>query len=56
MRATYAYLDCGIPENGVARVFCDEWVRDFFLAFSYRQRALRNANPNQVTRSSQETL
>ena len=36
MRAIYAFLDCGIPENGVARVFCDGCGRDYFVAFSCR--------------------
>ena len=38
MRAIYAFLDCGIPENGVARVFCDGCGRDDFVAFSCRMR------------------
>ena len=38
MRAIYAFLDCGIPESGVARVFCDGCGRDYFVAFSCRQR------------------
>lgn len=38
MRAIFAFLDCGIPENGVARFFCDGCGRDYFLPFSCRQR------------------
>ena len=38
VRAIYAFLDCGIPESGVARVFCDGCGRDYFLPFSCRQR------------------
>ena len=37
MQAIYAYLDCGIPENGVARVRC-ECGEDFFVAFSCKKR------------------
>jgi hypothetical protein len=37
-RAIYAFLDCGIPENGVARVFCDGCGHDYFVAFSCRMR------------------
>ena len=37
MPAIYAYLDCGIPENGVARVRC-ECGEDFFVAFSCKKR------------------
>ena len=40
-RAIYAFLDCGIPENGVARVFCDGCGHDYFVAFSCRQRGAR---------------
>ena len=38
VRAIYAFLDCGIPENGVVRVFCDGCGRDYFVAFSCRMR------------------
>ena len=39
MKAIYAYLDCGIPENGVARVRC-ECGTDFFVAFSCKKRVI----------------
>ena len=39
MSAIYAYLDCGIPENGVARVRC-ECGTDFFMAFSCKKRII----------------
>jgi len=38
MRAIYALLDCGIPENGVARVFCNGCGHDHFVTFSCRMR------------------
>jgi len=40
VRAIYAFLDCGIPESGVARVFCDGCGRDYFVAFSCRMRVV----------------
>lgn len=40
MKAIYAFLDCGIPENGVARVRCNDCGDDFFVAFSCRQRVV----------------
>ncbi len=48
-RAIYAFLDCGIPENGVARVFCDGCGRDYFLPFSCR---IRVACPSCSTKRS----
>ena len=39
MPAIYAYLDCGIPENGVARMRC-ECGEDFFVAFSCKKRMI----------------
>ena len=39
MKTIYAYLDCGIPENGVARVRC-ECGEDFFVAFSCKKRVI----------------
>ena len=36
-RGIYAYLECGIPENGVARVRC-ECGEDIFVAFSCKER------------------
>ncbi len=39
MPAIYAYLDCGIPENGVARVRC-ECGSDLFVAFSCKKRMI----------------
>ena len=38
MKALYSFLDCGIPENGMARVRCDECGHDFFVAYSCRCR------------------
>ena len=36
MKAVYSFLDCGITENGMARVRCDECGHDFFVAYSCR--------------------
>ena len=36
--AVFAFLECGIPENGVARVRCSGCGHDFFVAFSCRTR------------------
>jgi len=36
VRGIYAFLDCGIPESGVARAFCDGCGHDYFVAFSCR--------------------
>ena len=33
--AVFAFLECGIPENGVARALLGVWS-DFFVVFSYR--------------------
>ena len=49
VRAIYAFLDCGIPENGVARVFCDGCGRDYFVPFSCR---VRGACPSCSTKRS----
>ena len=38
MKAIYAFLDCGIPENGMTRVRCEECRHDFFVAYSCRCR------------------
>ena len=32
LKAIYAFLDCGIPENGLTRVHCDACGHDFFIA------------------------
>lgn len=40
LKAVYAFLACGIPEHGLARIFCDACGHDFFLAFSCRQRGV----------------
>ncbi len=40
MKAIYAFLECGIPENGVARVRCNDCGDDFFVSFSCRQRVV----------------
>src|SRR3989304_6840910 len=40
MKALYSFLDCGIPENGMARVRCDECGHDFFVAYSCRCRVV----------------
>ncbi len=40
MKAIYAFLECGIPENGVARVQCNDCGEDFFVSFSCRQRVV----------------
>lgn len=49
MRAIYAFLDCGIPESGVARVFCDRCGHDYFVVFSCR---IRVACPSCSTKRS----
>ena len=38
--AVFAFLECGIPENGVARVRCSGCGHDFFVAFSCRTRVV----------------
>ena len=38
--AVFAFLECGIPENGVARVRCSGCGHDFFVAFSCRSRVV----------------
>ncbi|MBF0275771.1 MAG: transposase zinc-binding domain-containing protein, partial [Nitrospinae bacterium] len=38
MNAVYSFLDCGIPENGVARIRCGDCGNDYFIAFSCRKR------------------
>lgn len=40
MKAIYGFLECGIPENGIARVRCNDCGDDFFVAFSCRQRVV----------------
>ena len=40
MKAVYSFLDCGIPENGMARVRCEECGHDFFVAYSCRCRVV----------------
>ena len=40
IKAIYAFLDCGIPENGMARVRCEECGHDFFVAYSCRCRII----------------
>ena len=40
MKAIYSFLECGIPENGMARVRCDECGHDFFVAYSCRCRVV----------------
>src|SRR3990167_611574 len=40
MKALYSFLDCGIPENGMARVRCEECGHDFFVAYSCRCRVV----------------
>ncbi len=44
MKAIYAFLECGIPENGVARVRCNDCGDDFFVSFSCRQSKGSNLN------------
>lgn len=34
----YKFLDCGILEHGMARVYCKECGHDFFIAFSCKTR------------------
>ena len=38
IKSIYGFLECGIPENGVARVRCDSCGYDYFVAFSCRAR------------------
>ena len=33
--AVFSFLECGIPENGVARVRCAGCGHDFFVAFAW---------------------
>ena len=40
IKAIFAFLDCGIPENGLARVRCEECGHDFFVAYSCRCRVV----------------
>lgn len=40
MKAIYAFLECGIPENGIARIRCNDCGDDFFVSFSCRQRVV----------------
>src|SRR3990172_2577642 len=40
MKALYSFLECGIPENGMARVRCEECGHDFFVAYSCRCRVV----------------
>ncbi len=40
MKAIYAFLECGIPKNGIARVGCNDCGDDFFVSFSCRQRVV----------------
>ena len=47
--AVFAFLECGIPENGVARVRCSGCGHDFFVAFSCRTCVVC---PNCTTRCS----
>ncbi len=32
------YLDCGILEHGMARIYCKEYGNDYFVAFSCKTR------------------
>jgi len=47
--AFFAFLECGIPENGIARVRCSGCGHDFFVAFSCRTCVVC---PNCTTRRS----
>ena len=40
VKSIYRFLDCGIPENGVARVHFDDCGHDYFVAFSCRGRVI----------------
>ena len=40
MKAVYSFLECGIPENGMARVRCEECGHNFFVAYSCRCRVV----------------
>ena len=37
-RAVFSFLECGIPENGVARVRCASCGHDFFVALLMRNK------------------
>jgi len=39
-RVVWRYLDCGIPEAGFARVFCDQCKDEYLLPFSCKCRAI----------------
>jgi len=38
MEVIYKFLDCGILEHGMARVYCKKCGKDFFVAFSCKTR------------------
>ena len=38
MEVIYKFLDCGILEHGMARVYCRECEHDYFVAFSCKTR------------------
>ena len=40
MEVIYKFLDCGILEHGMARVYCKECGHDFFVTFSCKTRVL----------------
>ncbi|MCP4295281.1 MAG: IS91 family transposase, partial [Proteobacteria bacterium] len=40
LKSIYRFLDCGLPENGVARIHCDDCGPDYFVAFSCRCRVI----------------
>lgn len=38
IQVIYKFLDCGILEHGMARVYCKECGHDYFVAFSCKTR------------------
>lgn len=58
MQGIYAYLEYGIPENGVARVKC-ECGEDIFVAFSCKERmvvpVVLQKHPSSLARRSEKS-
>ncbi|MCP4298356.1 MAG: hypothetical protein GY786_22445 [Proteobacteria bacterium] len=55
LKSMYRFLDCGLPENEVARIQCDDCVHDYFVAFSCRYHVIcpscstkRSSNPFRI--------
>ncbi|MCP4294523.1 MAG: hypothetical protein GY786_02835 [Proteobacteria bacterium] len=46
LKSIYRFLDCGLPENGVARIHCDDCGHDYFVAFSCYPSCSTKRSPN----------